>query len=325
MEGDSLIGRRLTKARPADVFVDRRPVDYHHCRYDDSRLLFRGPRRKLDGRHLVAVGSTPTYGRFVHAPWPRLLEERIDRHVANLGYPNAGIDLVSRSSTLNEACAGAAACIVEVMGASNMSNRFYSVHPRHNDRFLMPSHELGRLYPEVDFTEFAFVRHMLGALEELSPERFRLVLAEMRDAWAARMRVFLGGLEGPAILLRISGGTERRPATGGLGDLPPAMIEALARDMGAVVVTAEEAPGTSREELSYGDSERAAAGTQPAPPVHGLAAAAILAELPALLTQPRRIPEPAPEVRRPHAPRRPTTQTFPVISGTASNRSATSP
>ncbi len=325
MEGDSLIGRRLTKARPAQIVVDRRPVDYHHCRYDDSRLLFRGPRRKLDGRHLVAVGSTPTYGRFVHAPWPQLLESLIDRPVANLGYPNAGIDLVSRSTPLNAACVVAAACIVEVMGAANMSNRFYSVHPRHNDRFLMPSHELGRLYPEVDFTEFAFVRHMLGALEDLSPERFRLVLAEMRDAWAARMRVFLGGLEGPAILLRISGGTEARPATGGLGDLPPAMIEALAHDTDSMIVTAAETPDMSREDLSFGTSERAAAGTQPAPPVHDVAAAAILAELPALLARPRRIPEPAPETRRPHPPRRATTQTFPVISGTASNRSATSP
>ena len=202
--------------------AERAPeVDYHHCRYDESRLMFRGPRRRLDGQHIVAIGSTATYGRFVHEPWPAALEKRMGRAVANLGYPNAGIDLVNSSQTLRAACAGAAACVVEVMGAANMSNRFYSVHPRHNDRFLMPSHELGRLYPEVDFTEFAFVRHMLGTLESISPQRFRLVLAEMRDAWAARTRVFLDGLEGPAILLRISRGERGDPATGGPGDLPP--------------------------------------------------------------------------------------------------------
>ena len=320
-----MIGRRRTTTAEGRTTVDVRPVDYRHCSYDDSRLLFRGPKRRLDGRHVVAVGSTPTYGRFVHEPWPALLEARLGRPVANLGYPNAGIDLVSRSETLREACAGAAACVVEVMGTANMSNRFYSVHPRHNDRFLMPSHELGQLYPEVDFTEYAFVRHMLGALEALSPERFRLVVAEMRDAWAARMRVFLGGLEGPAVLLRLTGGIEARPATGGPADLPPAMIETLAFEAGAVIVDAAETSGMCRDGLAFGASEGAAARTQPAPAVHDAAADAIMERLPELLRRPRRTAAPAPEELRPRPPRRVTTQTFPVMSGTASNRSATSP
>ncbi len=55
--------------------------------------------------------------------------------------------------------------VIQVMGAHNMSNRFYAVHPRRNDRFLRAS--LGcckTIYPEVDFTEFNFTRHMLTAL-----------------------------------------------------------------------------------------------------------------------------------------------------------------
>lgn len=320
-----MIGRKLTTETVIRPRGAAPAIDYHHCRYDDSRLLFRGPRRGLDGRHVVAVGSTATYGRFVPEPWPVLLEAALGRPVANLGYPNAGIDLVSRSRSLQGACASAAACVVEVMGVGNMSNRFYSVHPRHNDRFLMPSHELGRLYPEVDFTEFAFVRHMLGALEALAPDRFRLVLAEMRDAWAARMRVFLMGIEGPAILLRIAGGVEGRPATGGPSELPPAMVAALAEDTGAVAVSVEEAPGMSRAGIAYAPAEAAAADTQPAPAVHAAAARAIMQHLPDLLLRPRRSLQPTTEARRTHAPRRVTTQTFPVISGTASNRSATSP
>lgn len=321
-----MIGMRRTRPEEDRLAPRRGAIDYDHCRYDDSRLMFRGPRRPLDGRQVVAIGSTPTYGRFVREPWPMVLEARLGRPVANLGYPNAGIDLVNRSEALRAACAGAAACMVEVMGAANMSNRFYSVHPRHNDRFLMPSHELGRLYPEIDFTEFSFVRHMLGALENLSPERFRLVLAEMWDAWAARMRILLGALEGPAVLLRLSGGVESRPATGGPGDLPPAMVAALAREMGAVVVSAAETPDMPRDGLRYGPAEGAAAGTQPAPGVHVAAADAIMEHLPAMLRRPRRPPASAEEEgERPHAPRRITTQTFPVISGTASNRSATSP
>jgi hypothetical protein len=94
--------------------------------------------------------------------------------------------------------------VVQIMGANYLSNRFYSVHPRRNDRFLRASTVLQALYNEVDFSEFTFTRHMLGALYEMSPERFDIVINELRCAWVARMRNMLGQIGKRSMLLWFS-------------------------------------------------------------------------------------------------------------------------
>ena len=58
------------------------------------------------------------------------------------------------------------------IGPVTAPNRFYAVHPRRNDRFLRPSAKIEALFPEIDFTEFSFNRHMLSALESVSADRF---------------------------------------------------------------------------------------------------------------------------------------------------------
>jgi hypothetical protein len=90
--------------------------------------------------------------------------------------------------------------VVSVTGAVNLSNRFYSVHPRRNDRFTKPSASLRTLYPEVDFSQICFTGHLLGKLYSVSPERFEQVVAELQTAWVARMRGFLAQT-GPKVIL----------------------------------------------------------------------------------------------------------------------------
>ena len=142
----------------------QRALEYYPCRYGTSRILFRGPRRLLDGSYVAFLGSTETYGRFVEAPYPALLEDRLAVSCVNFGVVNAGVDLYLNDPGVMGLAAGAGAKVVQVMGAQNLSNRYYSVHPRRNDRFLRASDRLEALYPEVDFTEFHFVRHLLGKL-----------------------------------------------------------------------------------------------------------------------------------------------------------------
>jgi hypothetical protein len=100
------------------------------------------------------------------------------------------------------------------MGAANLSNRLYAVHPHRNDRFLGPSPALRVLFPEVDFAEICFTRHLLLALHEAAPDRWGIVREELRIAWVARMRALLARLP-PAILLwptpEASGGAEEGP------------------------------------------------------------------------------------------------------------------
>jgi hypothetical protein len=54
---------------------------------------------------------------------------------ANLGLVNAGIDVFINEPMIQDFCAGAVVTVIQVLGAANMSNRFYAVHPRRNDRF----------------------------------------------------------------------------------------------------------------------------------------------------------------------------------------------
>lgn len=176
-------------------------LDYDVCRYGVSRLLFRGPKRSLDGPYVAFLGSTETFGRCVIDPFPSLVEDKTGTACLNLGQANAGLDAFVGDPEVPRLLNGARLSVVQILGAANMSNRFYRVHPRRNDRFLNASSTLSSIYGEVDFTEFTFNRHMLQTLQATSGERFRLVRDELRKAWVARMRLLLKGLTCPTVLL----------------------------------------------------------------------------------------------------------------------------
>jgi hypothetical protein len=184
--------------------VGARAIDYMPCRYGRSKLQFRGPRRKVQGRYIAVLGGTETYGRFVPEPYPALLEHRAGVETANLGLVNAGIDVFISEPMIQDLCAGAVVTVIQVLGAANMSNRFYAVHPRRNDRFLRASSMLKTLYPDLDFAEFNFTRHLLAALAERSDIAFAMVRQELREAWLARMKILLTRIPGPKVLLWLS-------------------------------------------------------------------------------------------------------------------------
>ncbi|MGC1495862.1 MAG: DUF6473 family protein [Sulfitobacter sp.] len=176
-------------------------LDYLPCRYGTSKLLFRGPRRDLDRPYLSFIGGTETYGKFIKSPFPALVEESVGRTCVNFGLPNAGIDAFAHDSFVVNAAAKGDVTIIQVLGAQNMTNRFYAVHPRRNDRFVSASTLLSTIYREVDFADFHFNKHMLSRLLLVSPERFAAVRGELQQAWLARMRLMLGQIQGKKILL----------------------------------------------------------------------------------------------------------------------------
>ncbi len=179
-------------------------ISYAPVRYGSSRLVFRGPRRALDGRHVAFVGGSDTYGRSVAEPFPALIEEVLGEACVNLGQVNASIDVAVNDPIVLEACRDAALTVVEVTGAGNMSNRFYQVHPRRNDRLTRVSTVMQAVFPEVDFSEFCFTRHMLGHLLARAPDRFPILLEELQAAWSARMRTFLDAVGTNVVLLWLS-------------------------------------------------------------------------------------------------------------------------
>lgn len=147
-------------------------LDYYPCRYGKSKLLFRGPRKKLNKPYCAVIGGSETYGKFVEEPYPLLLERMAEKSVVNLGYMNAGTDVFANDPTILEICADAEVTVIQIMGAQNLTNRFYTVHSRRNDRFLKPTSILNTIYREVDFTEIHFTRHLLCALTEASEQKF---------------------------------------------------------------------------------------------------------------------------------------------------------
>lgn len=167
-------------------------------------MLFRGPRKRLDMPYLAFVGGTETYGKFIEKPFPSLVEKAMRQTCVNFGCVNGGIDAFVNDPTVMEICSEADLTVVQVMGANYLSNRFYSVHPRRNDRFLRASTVLQAIYQDVDFSEFSFTRHMLGALHTKSIERFDTVVVELREAWVARMKNMLGQIGNKVILLWFS-------------------------------------------------------------------------------------------------------------------------
>ena len=179
-------------------------LSYAPCRYGMSRMFFRGPKRDLDAPYLAFLGGTETFGKFIDKPFPALVEKDLRRTCVNFGCVNGGVDSFVKDPTIMAACNDADLTVVQVMGANHLSNRFYSVHPRRNDRFLRASTVLQAVFGEVDFSEFTFTRHMLGALNDLSPERFDIVVSELRSAWVARMRNMLGQIGKRSVLLWFS-------------------------------------------------------------------------------------------------------------------------
>ncbi len=261
-------------------------LEYYPCRYGASKILFRGPQRTLEGDYIAVLGGSETYGKFVQHPYPDLMEGLLGKPVINFGCMNAGVDVFSHEQTLLDACNNAALTVFQMPGALNLSNRFYAVHPRRNDRFLRASNLLKTIYREVDFTEFNFTRHMLKTLQDLSKEKFAIVEMELKEAWVGRMKSLVARIESPMVLLWLSERSIADPNTHGiLGDdlvlVDEDMVNEVrpfVQDVVEVVVSPDDIQ-LGREELVYPEMDKAAANAMLGAVAHDLAADALVNSL----------------------------------------------
>ena len=257
-------------------------LDYLPCRYGRSKLLFRGPRKKLEGPYFAVLGGSETYGKFIETPMTELLEQASGHVVVNLGHLNASVDAFLNDPAITEICEQAEMTVLQVMGAQNMSNRLYTVHPRRNDRFLKAPNFLQTLYRNIDFTQFHYTRHLLTALYEESTERYGLVREELQTAWVSRMQTLLSLIDGKICLLWIS---DREPDQDGMSDplgqdplfVTQAMIDNLQDRVANVVVVAgsREEIEAGKERMVYSELEEPVAREMLGPVVHESAANAL--------------------------------------------------
>jgi hypothetical protein len=263
----------------------RMPLDYHPVALPGSALRFRGPLATENGPAVVCIGGSETFGRFIHAPFPVQLGNALDVPVLNLGVVNAGLDVMMNDPAITSAVEAADAVVLQITSAHNMTNRFYTVHPRRNDRFVAASSMLRTIYPTVDFTEFHFTRHLLKHLRTESMDRFEIVRTELEAAWVARMRRFLSSISAPVHLVWISQRTPDAPIDEELMEDPlfvtPQMLDAVAKDAVSLTIATEpleEQTGTVQGKF-FGPKEEAAARLLPGPELHNRAAKELLETL----------------------------------------------
>jgi len=177
----------------------------------------------LSGEYVAILGGSETYGRYLADPYPALLQDEMGVRTVNFGCQNAGVDVFLHDETVIDACRRARHVVMQVTGAQNLSNRFYTVHPRRNDRFVRASPMMKAVFPEVDFTEFHFTGHMLGTLSQTSEARFALIRDELRRVWVQRMNLLMAQIARPAVVLWMAERTPDDPAET-VGDGEPLFV-----------------------------------------------------------------------------------------------------
>lgn len=267
----------------AYAYAGEGPLDYFPCRYGTSRHVFRGPARDLSLPFVAALGGTETYGRFVAEPWPALVEAATGFRMVNLGVPHAGPDAYLSDPGVLAVAARARAVVLQCPGVANLSNPFYAVHPRRNDRFLRAMPPLLRLYPEVDFTNFHFTGHLLTTLRDLSPQRFERLADSLRKTWVERMQALVATPGGPVVLLWMGAappgaGAEPLPVDAGM---VAQVSERAALRVDAVFSPAAQAAGC--EGMAFAPMEQAAAQGLPGPMAQAETAEAVARALEQLL------------------------------------------
>lgn len=212
----------------------------------------------------AVLGGTETFAPTVAQPYAALVQQATGQRVANYGCLNSGPDAYLGDPVMALAEA-ARMSVVQIADAQNVTNPFYGVHPRRNDRVTAPSALLRQLFPEVDFTEVHFTRHLMEVLRDTSEERFDVVVAGVQGAWMARMSALLARLPAPVLLWM----SDHRPGTGAWGAAPllvsRAMVTALAANAWQYV---EVVAPTDRLHRSVADAlvplvERAPEGAPP--------------------------------------------------------------
>ena len=245
------------------------------CHYPGSALPVRGPCAELSDPYLAFLGGSETFGRFVAVPFPALLDRLLGTSCINLGSINAGLDAMLSDPGVMRIAARADLTVLQLPGAQNLSNQYYRVHPRRNDRFLRPRRRLAALYPEVDFTEFHFTKHLVTTLHRRGPGRFAPILDDLRALWIARMEQLLHRLDGRVLLLWLQYQDDRPQTEEPLGPDPllvtRAMIERvrpLARGLVEVPVVPAGLLAGETGKMRYGPLQTPAAEHMLGPSMH---------------------------------------------------------
>ena len=153
----------------------------------------------------ASAGPRPS-GASSMPPLPRNWDTALQIDVVNMGVMNGGLDVLSGGSGHRHSTGAARRpWSLQITGAQTMTNRFYAVHPRRNDRFIKATPILRTIFRDVDFHRVP----LHPASSDPSPPRCRRTVSPCSRrscglAWLARMSAFLRRTRVPVHLLWLS-------------------------------------------------------------------------------------------------------------------------
>ena len=173
-----------------------------------SKLRFRGPLQLPARPYVLFLGGSETFGRCVARPFVQRFERRSGVPCLNLGAANAGWEALSHDPAVVARARRADLIVMQLMGAQHRSNGFFQVHPRRNDRFLQGFAPLRELFPQVDFSQFSFVGHMLDVLQRVDRFAHRRLQYGLQVEWVAHLRAMQRLYQRPIVFLWIDHGLD---------------------------------------------------------------------------------------------------------------------
>ncbi|MEO1796144.1 MAG: DUF6473 family protein [Pseudomonadota bacterium] len=238
----------------ANMGLGRALLELQPCRYGYSQIDFRGPEVDRTAPYIAFLGATETVGPFLTRPFPTLTARLCDLGCANLGIKNAGPDAFLRDPEVLAVARGAEAVVLEVMGAVNLSNAFYKVHPRRNDRFVRAYEPLREIAPRLDLTDVHFTGHLMVQIAAQAPQALRTVQQELQSVWVERMQALIDTLGVPVHLLRLP-----PPASANIGAflIEPLMMAAIATEAASITRArpSEAAHAEGTKEMFFSETE----------------------------------------------------------------------
>jgi len=170
---------------------DAQLVDYEVYGIPGIRGVFRGPPIKSD-EYVACIGAAQTFGRFVQAPYPRLMATTLGMDALNLGRGGAGPSFPLSNPRLLELINGARVAIVQVFSGRSQSNSLFKTL---NDGMIGINQANGQ-----EFSANRFYEWLLEQGEELS----RKIVSETRANYVMAMTELLDAITAPKILLWFS-------------------------------------------------------------------------------------------------------------------------
>ncbi len=154
-----------------------------------QKICFGVPKKSCKHSHGVCLGGADTFGGKVPDPFSAMLEREMGMPIFNLGAQHSGAGFYTEDDAIHEIVENAQVVFIEAPSVVNQSNPFYREHPIRNDRCVTALGPLYDLFPEADFVECHFTKHLITKLISIDSARADIVFRALQGEWARNLTI----------------------------------------------------------------------------------------------------------------------------------------